>query len=251
MLTEKKRQAPRKPPSMPGFPQSHGSSWKVAYADFVTAMMAFFLLMWIMNMVPPSTQKQLEQYFKEEPKPPQGALFSPKENEPQQTAALNRDDAMRYAIAVRFKKIITEDPFLKNSSGISSDDAGVLLRVQNGALFNPGSAQLTEAAKRILADVVDVLKMYNLYLIIRGHADAAEAAKGSFASNWELSGARAAATAHWIIGQGGIQPTRVRAVAYGDSRPLVPDFNPEAAAANRRVEFYFHRPEVQNSQVLY
>ncbi len=251
MLTEKKRPAPSKPQKLPGFAQSHGSSWKVAYADFVTAMMAFFLLMWILNMVPPNVQKQLEEYFKADPKPPQGALFSPDKYEKLRNAPLNRDEAMRYAIAVRFRKIITEDPFLKSSSGISSDDAGVLLRIQNGALFKPGSAELTEEAKRILADVIEVLKTYNVYLIIRGHADAAEAASGSFASNWELSGARAAAAVRHIIGAGGIEPSRLRAVAYGDSRPLVPNLDAEATARNRRVEFYFHRPEVVNSQVLY
>ena len=250
MLTGKKP-APSKPPKLPGFPQAHGSSWKVAYADFVTAMMAFFLLMWIINMTPPATLKQLEQYFQGDPKPAQGALFSPDANERQHTAALNRDEAMRYAIAVRFKKIITEDPFLKSSSGISSDDVGVLLRLQSGMLFTPGSAELTEAAKRLLADVVDVLKTYNVALVIRGHADAAEAVKGLYPSNWELSGARSAAAARAIIAMGGIQANRIRAVAYGDSRPLMPDFSPEAVAANRRVEFYFHRPDVTNSQVLY
>lgn len=250
-MAEKKRPAPRRPPKIQGFPKSHGSSWKVAYADFVTAMMAFFLLMWILNMVPPNVQKQLEQYFKEEPKPPQGALFSPEKNEKQHIAPLNRDEAMRYAIAVRFKKIITEDPFLKESSGVSSDDVGVLLRIQNAMLFAPGAAELTAEARRLLADVVDVLKTYNVFLIIRGHADAAEAAKGTFASNWELSGARAAAAARHIIATGGIEPGRIRAVAYGDSRPLVPDLTPDAAGRNRRVEFYFHRPETMNTQVLY
>ena len=166
-------------------------------------------------------------------------------------AALNRDDAMRYTIATRFKKIITEDPFLKNSSGVSSDDVGVLLRLQNGMLFAPGSAELTEQAKKLMADIIDVMKTYNVFLVIRGHADAAEAAKGHFASNWELSGARAAAAARAVIAGGGIQANRIRAVAYGDSRPLMPETTPEAAAANRRVEFYFHRPEVAASQMLY
>ena len=249
MLNEKKR-APGRPPVMPGFPKSHGSSWKVAYADFVTAMMAFFLLMWILNMVPPETQKQLEQYFKE-PKPPQGAMFSPNPNEPTREAALNRDDAMRYAIAVRFRKIITEDPLLKSSSGVSTDDVGVMLRIQNGMLFAPGSAELSKEAERLLADVVEVLKTYNVYLVIRGHADAAEAAKGHFASNWELSGARAAAAARRILATGGIDPSRIRAVAYGDSRPLVPETATDAASLNRRVEFYFHRPEVNDVRVLY
>jgi chemotaxis protein MotB len=251
MLTKKARPAPRKPPPLPGFPQSHGSSWKVAYADFVTAMMAFFLLMWIMNMVPPSTQKQLEQYFKEGPKPLMAALPPAEKNALPPGVSLGRDDATRYAIAVRFKKIITEDPFFKQSSGVSSDDVGVLLRIQNGMLFQAGSAELTGEAKRILAEVVDVLKTYNLYLVIRGHADPAEADKSGFASNWELSGARAAAAARYLIAEGGLQPSRIRAVAYGDSRPLVPEFTPEAAAANRRVEFYFHRPEATGSPTLY
>ena len=251
MLTEKKFTRPIKPQSLPGFPQSHGSSWKVAYADFVTAMMAFFLLMWIMNMVPPNVQKQLEQYFKEGPKPPKAMIASSEGVEAARQAGLSRDDAMRYAIAVRFKKIITEDPYLKQSSGLSSDDVGVLLRIQNGMLFRQGSAELTEEAKHLLAEAVDVMKTYNLYLVIRGHADASEADKSTFASNWELSGARAAAAARYIITEGGIQATRVRAVAYGDSRPLVPDFSPEAAASNRRVEFYFHRPEAVSGQVLY
>jgi chemotaxis protein MotB len=251
MLTQKTRPAASKPPPLPGFPQSHGSSWKVAYADFVTAMMAFFLLMWIMNMVPPNVQKQLEQYFKEGPKPPKAAMLPAEKSDVPPGATLGRDEAMRYAIAVRFKKIITEDPFFKASSGVSSDDTGVLLRIQNGLLFRPGSAVLTEEAKRILADAVEVLKTYNLYLVIRGHADPAEADNSAFASNWELSGARAAAAARHIIVEGGIQPTRIRAVAYGDSRPLVPAFSPETAAANRRVEFYFHRPEAMASQLLY
>ncbi len=251
MLNEKKRPAPGKPPSLPGFAQSHGSSWKVAYADFVTAMMAFFLLMWIMNMVPPGTQKQLEQYFKDEPRPAGEAPPKTDTAEAQRLAALNRDEAMRYAIAVRFKKIITEDPFFKASTGVSTDDVGVLLRIQNGMLFAPGSSELTGAARRILADVVDVLKTYNLYLVIRGHADAAEAAQGRQASDWELSGARAAAAARFLVVEGGIQPSRIRAVAYGDSRPLLPESAPGAAAGNRRVEFYFHRPEALSSRVLY
>ncbi|WP_428567321.1 MAG: OmpA/MotB family protein [Solidesulfovibrio sp. DCME] len=250
MLTAKKRPAPTRPQKLPGFPKSHGSSWKVAYADFVTAMMAFFLLMWILAMVPPSVQRQLEDYFKATPAALQAGL-SPEKNDKQAVAPRSRDEAMRYAIALRFKKIITEDPFLKAASGISADDVGVLLRIQNGVLFTPGSASLTAEAKRILADAVDILKTYNVSLIIRGHADAEEAAKGNFASNWELSGARAAAAARYLIAAGDIEPTRIRAVAYGDSRPLVPNLSADAAARNRRVEFYFHRPDAVGSQVLY
>ena len=249
MLKEKKRSAPSKPAKMAGFQASHGSSWKMAYADFVTAMMAFFLLMWIINMVPPSTQKQLEQYFKEGHKPPQAAMASG--GMAPNPAGLGRDDAMRYAIAVRFKKIITEDPFFKPSSGLSSDDVGVLLRLQSGMLFHPGSAEWTEESKRLLGEVIDTLKTYNVNLIIRGHADASEVDKAPFASNWELSGARAAAASRYIIATGGIAPSRIRAVAYGDSQPLLPDFSPEAAASNRRVEFYFYRPDAAASQILY
>jgi len=224
----------------------------VAYADFVTAMMAFFLLMWILGIVPKDVQKSLETYFKTETKhtravDPNNPLVSSSTTAP---SKLSEEQAMRYNIAVRLKKIITDDPLLKSSSGVSSDDAGVLLRVNNDVMFKPGSAVLTPEALKVVGEVQRILRTYNLYLVVRGHALPGEYQGGPFPSNWELSGARAGAAARAVLSDKEISPNRVRCLAYADTRPLAPSFTPESDALNRRVEFYFHRPEVMSYQVV-
>jgi len=232
---------------------SHGGSWKVAYADFVTAMMAFFLLMWILGIVPKDVQKALETYFKADTKP--GGLSmdinSPMLGNPEaKTGKLTDEQAARYTIAMRLKKLVTDDPLLKNSSGVSSDDTGVLLRVSNDVMFKPGSAVLAPEAKKIITEVQNILRTYNLYLVVRGHALPGEFKGGTYPSNWELSGARAGAAVRAVLEDREISPNRLRAIAYADTRPLVPSLTPESDALNRRVEFYFHRPEVMSYSVV-
>ncbi len=73
-----------------------------------------------------------------------------------------------------------------------------------------------------------------------GPRDDGETGGGAYPSKGELSSARAAAIVRHIVEKGGIPPTRVRAVGYGDSQPLVPPTSPDARAKNRRVEFYYH-----------
>ena len=85
--------------------------------------------------------------------------------------------------------------------------------------------------------------------MVRGHADSVEAAP-PYASAWELSGARAAAMVNYLA-QRGIKATRMRAVSYGDTRPLKPGIDEQSRAMNRRVEFFFHRPEVMSYSVVY
>ena len=235
------------------------SAWKVAYADFVTAMMAFFLLMWILNMVPPETKKGLAAYFTGEGTY-ESSNVSPVSNNPfiQDTDKLDTRDMKiseaeraNYAIARKLKQMLMADAPKQSAEGISADDVGVLLRVNSDAMFAPGTANLAPAAEKILNQVVSLLKEYNLYLVVRGHADEQEVtADAIYPTKWELSGARAAAAVRFVA-DGGIKPTRLRAVAYADTRPLAPSTNPEGVAENRRVEFYFHRPDIMSYSVVY
>jgi chemotaxis protein MotB len=236
------------------------SAWKVAYADFVTAMMAFFLLMWILNMVPPETKKGLAAYFTGEGTF-ESSNVSQVSNNPfiQNTDKLDtRDIKMsetekaNYAIARKLKQMLMADAPKQSAEGISADDVGVLLRVNSDAMFAPGTATLMPAAEKILDQVVGLLREYNLYLVVRGHADEYEVTDASaYPSKWELSGARAAAAVRFVADNGKIKPTRLRAVAYADTRPLEPGTTPEGAAKNRRVEFYFHRPDIMSYSVVY
>ena len=233
------------------------SAWKVAYADFVTAMMAFFLLLWVLNMVPPETRAGLAAYFSGERNFDSSAT-SPVSNNPfiQNTDKIDARDLKiseversHYAIAQKIKQMLMADAVPQNSSGISADDVGVQLRVNSDVMFKPGSVTLMPEGEKILDDVLEIMKEYNLYLVVRGHADSSES-RAPYGSPWELSGARAASVLRWLA-EHGIKPTRLRGVSYGETRPLKPGLSEESKAVNRRVEFFFHRPEVMSYSVVY
>lgn len=232
-------------------------AWKVAYADFVTAMMAFFLLLWILNMVPPETKAGLAAYFTGERNFDSSAT-SPVSNNPfvQNTDKIDTRDLKiseveksHYAIAQKIKQMLMADAVPQSSSGINADDVGVQLRINTDVMFAAGAVDLLPEGSKVLESVLKILNEYNLYLVCRGHADSQEA-KPPFASAWELSGARSAAILHYLADKG-IKPTRLRGVAYGDTRPLKPGIDETSRAVNRRVEFFFHRPEVMTYSVVY
>ncbi len=233
-----------------------GGAWKVAYADFVTAMMAFFLLLWILNMAPPETKAGLAAYFSGESTMDTSST-SPISNNPfiQNTDKLDlrnsksEAEKTHYALAEKIKKMLMADAVPQNASGVTSDDVGVQLRVHSGLMFKEGSAELSEKGLDVLEDVIFLLSEYNMYLVVRGHADSTEDV-GTYPSPWELSASRSAAVIRFLI-EHGVKPSRLRAVAYGDTRPYQPGTSEESKMLNRRVELFFHRPEVMSYSVVY
>ncbi len=232
-------------------------AWKVAYADFVTAMMAFFLLMWILNMVPPEPKAGLAAYFSGE-RNFDSSSTSPISNNPfihntdkidTRDIKINEMERSHYAIAQKLKQMLMAQDTPQSATGLSADDLGVQLRVNSDMLFKKGSPEWLPGGEKVFEDVLKILNEYNLYLVVRGHADSEEAMP-PYASAWELSGARAAAVLHWLADHG-IKPSRLRGVSYGDTRPLKPGMSESSRAANRRVEFLFHRPEVMSYSVVY
>lgn len=237
-----------------------GGSWKVAYADFVTAMMAFFLVMWIINMVPAETKQGLAGYFQADA----GALsnqVSPYtvSNNPlvqyvdkldTRDYKMNEAEQSNYAIFQSLKRYMQQDAMPSNSSGISADPVGVLMHMTSDLMFQPGSVQFSPQGERALGEVLAVMRKYNVYLVVRGHADSSETGAPDYPSKWELSAARANAAVRWLIDHG-VSPKMLRSVAYADTRPSAPPSVAGAAQRNSRVEFNFHRPEVMSTIVGY
>ena len=236
-----------------------GSSWKVAYADFMTAMMAFFLLMWILNMTPPEAKQGLAACFAAD-KAFQTTEIAPISNNPfildmsnisEQEFKISEAEKSHQEVAQKLSEMLMADSVPQSSTGISSDDVGVQLRISSDAMFKPGTAELLPDAGKVLAGVVSVMREYNLNLVVRGHTDSVEQALPPYNSSWELSGARAAAVLRYLVDAGHIKSTRLRGVAYGDTRPLEPGGSAESQAKNRRVDFVFHRPEIMSYGIVY
>ena len=237
-----------------------GGSWKVAYADFVTAMMAFFLLMWILNMTPKETLSGLAGVFQSSSQAqsrtvsPHGVSNNPivqyVDNPETREFKMSELQKSHYAIAQALDQLQLQDAMPSNSSGVTADGLGVMLHVTSNLMFKPGTAEFTDEGKKVLDQVLDVMQKYKVYLVVRGHADSLETGAPLYTSKWELSAGRANAAVRYLI-EKGVNPNMIRSVAYADTRPRVPSSVPDAAALNSRVEFYFHRPEVMSTIVGY
>jgi chemotaxis protein MotB len=129
---------------------------------------------------------------------------------------------------------------------ITAEDKGAIMRVPNRMLFDPGSARLKEGAGQVLQNAVTILKEHNFDLVVRGHTDDTAVESSAYPTNWELSSSRAAAVLRWLHEQGEISPTRLKAVGYADTQPLVPNNSDANQVLNRRMELFFHRPETQS-----
>jgi chemotaxis protein MotB len=230
----------------------HGGSWKVAYADFVTAMMAFFLVMWIMGL-DASTRKAIEAYFKD----PTGyngakagtAVTSSQEGDgilpfdgrtpipaPPDLARLR--EALKKAQKEMAAEIASSKDFRELSAHIQMQLTEEGLRIElvessKPIFFAEASAQLNPTAVKLLRSIGARLAKIPAPVSLEGHTDARplSAAYGSY-TNWELSSDRANA-ARRVLEQV-LRPGQVCAVNGFGPRRLRNPKNP-AAQENRRV----------------
>jgi chemotaxis protein MotB len=227
----------------------HGGSWKVAYADFVTAMMAFFLVMWIVGME--SDVKDLVQGYFNNPVgfrraygaglDPLSQGSSPLPSELQRIPLFVRQVQERQFDTVRGS--ILRD--LEEMSGlgdlrtqvevvVTAEGLRVELREdgEGETFFMLGSNEVRPAARRVLAVIGTNLEVLPNHIIIEGHTDAAAYGSDRY-SNWELSVDRANA-ARRIMVESGLDAGKVEEVrGYADRQLLTPDspYSP----SNRRV----------------
>jgi len=123
-------------------------------------------------------------------------------------------------------------------------DAGSLLSnrisIPNSVLFTSGSAELTDRGKQVIDEVGETLSRYpSREILIEGHSDNVPIGKKylwKYTSNWELSSARALVVLHYLEDEKHINPRRLGAVAFGEQRPMVKNFDRKSRATNRRVE---------------
>jgi chemotaxis protein MotB len=212
----------------------HGGQWKVAYADFVTAMMAFFLLLWLLSMVSPDRRAALSQYFKEfNVFKEQGETFTKggagileqkglgraSDTVPGRKEAMSPEKLktkIRAAVDVKLKT-------LKDQVLVDIHEGAVRIQIvdnEGSQMFLLGSAKPTDKALEILSLVSETIKETPNKIVVEGHTDALPY-KGGEMTNWELSTARASA-ARRVLENDGITPDRIAKVTgYADNDLLI------------------------------
>ncbi|ANP44631.1 flagellar motor protein MotB [Candidatus Viadribacter manganicus] len=265
----------------------HGGAWKVAYADFVTAMMAFFLLMWLINTTSPEQRRGIAEFFapasvsrvasgaggllegtsfaeegvRHGHSAPVAAASEPQytsnadaqneaeqstgsggENNPNQDslsrARTLRETAEFSRAEVAIRQAMQDMPDVAELSRnviIEQTPEGLRIQIvdQEGrSMFNPGDAQPNDRARRLLAAVSTAIAQLPNRITISGHTDGAAPGR-RYASNFELSAARAS-EARRILQAEGIPADRIYEVAgRADSEPLFAD--DPTLPGNRRI----------------
>ena len=127
---------------------------------------------------------------------------------------------------------------LKGSVGLSMEEKGFVITLANNILFDSGKANIKEDAYPVLDKILNVIhtKATDKNLGIEGHTDNVPIKYSSWKSNRELSTARANNVYHYLVGPGGISPSQLMTIGYGEFRPVAANDNAKNRARNRRVE---------------
>lgn len=237
-----------------GHGEHHGGSWKVAYADFVTAMMAFFLLLWLLAMLDPAKRAAVADYFRYFNLLQSGRSFleqsttiqpevksSVKDITPGETSVDKFKEQMKKAIEEKLKE-------LKDHIMIDTVEGGVRIQIvdlEGESMFPSGSAEPTNKARDILKVVADNIKEENARIAVEGHTDSVPFRRGNI-TNWELSTDRAS-SARRELEKNGVEPSKIaRVVGYADTLPLIKDNTRDPR--NRRISIILmFEKEKQNS----
>jgi len=246
----------------------HGGAWKVAYADFVTAMMAFFMLLWLISSPDKEKLKGLAEYFS--PAPPnspqaqgQTSGASLTQNAGGHTQAMRGDGSTAAGVPAiqaasagvarggsadmpdASMRVAAQDlkVALDTVAGSSSDGGKTvdveqtregfrinLMDNDKHSMFDGGTAQLNAYGRGLLARVASKIATSRVQVAVEGHTDAAG---GSGDANWRLSSERALAARAALVASGLSADRMGEVVAFADTRPLYPD-QPKRAE-NRRI----------------
>jgi chemotaxis protein MotB len=212
----------------------HGGAWKVAYADFVTAMMALFIVLWMMN-ASKQVQEAVGGYFKD----PRGTakVVGTNKNGAGEFIALKKEDMEKLKEQL-LQSIHHLDPFdkLKNQIEITITPEGLrieLMESAKGTFFELGSAKPTPALVELLKVLSENLGSLPNNISIEGHTDSKAYTGARAYDNWDLSTDRAN-EARRMMQTAGLRPGQISQVrGFADQRLRVPA-NPEDPS-NRRI----------------
>ncbi|MCL2875436.1 MAG: flagellar motor protein MotD [Betaproteobacteria bacterium] len=226
--------------------------WLVSYADFITLMFAFFVVMYSLSSVNEGKYRilssSLMQAFRSAsinaegqtivappvvvPTGPPVPVKRPKGHDNQGKAREQTAQKMR-DMAGHIRRVL--EPITGNGQVRVTEGAfGVTVEINASALFSTGEAVLGSEANAALRAVAGVISNSEFPIMVEGHTDSNPISTLRFPSNWELSSARASSVVRLFI-ESGVSPDRLTAAGYADQRPVADNDTEEGRARNRRV----------------
>jgi chemotaxis protein MotB len=228
--------------------------WLITYADMITLLMAFFIMLFAMSQLDLAKFKEFQQGVAGElggsglvqggtgllPEagqgrgqgPGMGPGMGPGPGGHQERIVAEQEalDGVQAKLEQAARSSGSESVFL-----FEDQRRGLSVQIRGGVLFAPGAAELSAQGKAVLNEVAAVVQDLPNPLLIEGHTDNVPIVS-RYADNWELSSARALSVLRFLSGERGIVSSRLSAAGYGDQHPVASNDTPQGRARNRRVE---------------
>lgn len=239
----------------------HHDRWLVSYADFITLLFAFFVVMYTSSTVNQKKYEALSSSI--------SSAFSPVQITPikniDQTKEANQPDNLSLNqklvlidpldiarlkrdqyLATKAKMDLTRSDLIKKLKplidqgkiSVAQVPRGIRIDIQDNFLFAPGSAKISSPiAISTLTEITPILVNSNRPIDIEGHTDNRPIKNKEYNSNWELSALRATAVLR-ILNEEGLNEEHLSATGFASSRPIDSNESPQGRAKNRRVSIF-------------
>lgn len=259
--------------------------WLISYADFITLLFAFFVVMYSISQVNDSKYRVLSDTFIEAFNQPTDAQADsdPQENISPSTAIITPIDMGKTAIEQAAgheqtplisdhatitqpdvnEPVKTSDELAQISDlvsekftqlindqmiQVSSNELWLQIELKDSILFSSGSADTSEQAQKIFDEIAGILQSYANPVQVEGFTDNIPIKSVKYPTNWELSTARASAIVKYLASKG-IAPERLSAVGYGEYQPVAANDTEQGRAQNRRVTIMVAKRKMDRPKV--
>lgn len=214
-----------------------GEEWLGTYADTITLLMTFFVLLYSMSSVDAQKLQALSNAFNEimtgssadsilEYNLYDGDIPLVGGETPYEGEAMDSYEEISQFV---------QENDLSSTVEITEDERGVILQLRDSILFEPGKANLIPESISVLDKISLLISSLPNPIIIEGHTDNVPHNSAMYGSNWELSAARAVTVLRYFVDGKSQNPTRFSSAGYGEYKPLVANTSVENKAKNRRV----------------
>ncbi len=220
-------------------PKEVSERWAIPYADFLTLLLCLFVALFAMAQSGKQAALEYAQAFAKafgmrlvpfQETLPKQILPEPVIKRAEPTERGRRIQRQLQELQDMLKRMGLEGEFK-----IAYEAIGIRLILQEKLLFESGSADIKPEMRPVLDKLYEIIKDLPNSVEVEGHTDSIPISTERFPSNWELSTARASTIVRYFIAKG-INPERLKASGYADTKPMASNTTPEGRAQNRRVE---------------
>lgn len=225
--------------------------WLVSYADFITLLFAFFVVMYSAaqldkrraGQLATAIQTAFQQHGSLPAKPAEvGGLVAT--GYPRNLPIGNSDDEGFRNLRGRVQQALYAE-IASGEVALRETPEGLIISLREVGFFDTGSAEIRASSLPAFGRLANLLRESEYDVRIEGHTDDVPIHNSKFASNWDLATARATATIRLLIVNFGFDPERLSAAGYAEFRPIATNQTPEGRAMNRRVDVVVpRRPKI-------